>query len=136
MHGLPRAYLLTIRLCEALAKHMLMEFCSKVISAYVEKPAWTETQIKSMRESVVTLAAASGDVTIKDDTNNATSLYDVMQQYCTGTQKSNEWKRPGNLPTVDELGPIVSHLPLRSPENESKSMLHGGGQKSRDKALD
>ena len=81
-----------------------------------------------MRASVLILAAASGDVEIKDETDDNSSLYDVMQRYCTGTQKVKEWNRPTYLPTADELGPIVSHLPFESPEQKSKEMLDGGKQ--------
>ena len=79
VHGLPRAYLLTILIVEALAEHMLMEFFSKVTAADIATRIWSESELKSMRASVLILVAASGNVGIKDETDDDSSLYDVMQ---------------------------------------------------------
>ena len=78
VHGLSRAFGLSNFLVEALAEHTLFEFGSKVTSADVETTAWSGPELKSIKASILTLAAASGDASIKDETDEDSSLYDIM----------------------------------------------------------
>ena len=86
-------------------------------SADVETTAWSKPELKLIKASILTLAVASGNASIKDEADKDSSLYDIMQRYCTGTQQAKEWNRPGDVPTMDELGPIVTHLPLDTPDH-------------------
>ena len=84
-YGLPRGYLLTMLLSEALAEHILLEFLSKVTLADVETHEWKASNRKSMLASVLTFAVGSGDTTVVEDTVPNSTIYDVFQRYRTGT---------------------------------------------------
>ena len=57
VHGLLRAYLLSILLVEALAEHVLLNFLSWITSTDVKSLIWGEEEQRSMRKSILTLEA-------------------------------------------------------------------------------
>ena len=93
VHTLCRAYKLSQLLAEDLAEHMLLQLASMMTSPTTEADTWSQQQLSSMKESIVTLMKASGEETIAKCAAPMKTCYEMLRAYCSGTQRSNEWKR-------------------------------------------
>ena len=98
VHTPVRAFLLTMLLYQGLAQHIMAEFASKVTTADVETSIWNADQIKSMKNSIRLLVAASGDLLGDDKIRDDSTIYDMLESYRTGTQRSKEWNRANGRP--------------------------------------
>jgi hypothetical protein len=125
VHSLPRPFMLTILLAEDLAEHILLELTSTVTSSNVEKDTWDSDKLQSMKQSVVTLAKASGNNGLAEEMEKSASLYEMLQHFQTGTQKTKEWNRAHGPPTSDEIGPITKILTAASTPVQDAKKLFG-----------
>ena len=78
-----------------------------------------------MQESILTLAQVGGDANIVHQSSQDGMLYDILERYCTGTQRAKEWNRPVGLPSEDEIGPMTTHLKVNSPTSQAKIKISG-----------
>ena len=98
MHTLVVLYLLTKLMIEDLAEHMLISLASRINgSISVEETenvdqqwmwnmsTWSDDDIKSMRDSVVTLMEAAGERISLHNANNKT-LPELFQEFVVGTE--------------------------------------------------
>ncbi|KAL9182228.1 hypothetical protein ACHAXT_012880 [Thalassiosira profunda] len=123
VHTAPRAMMLSILLAEDLAEHVLITLASIVTSAYVEEDTWSKEQIESMKRSAVALARGSKSNRTAEEMAKSATLYQMMQKYRTGTQKTNEWRRQHKPPKKDEIGPIAD-MDLDSPEQKAQLLFN------------
>ena len=80
-------------MAEDLAEHMLLELAAMITSSHVEKDAWSSDQVGHMKTSVIDLMkASSGEESLAKEAGSMNTLFEVLKAYCTGTQRSNEWK--------------------------------------------
>ena len=92
VHTLARVYKVAQLLAEDLAEHMLLELGSMVTSSATENDTWDINQRNSMKASIITLMKSSGQETTCKEAGSMKTLFDLLQAYCTGTQRSKEWK--------------------------------------------
>jgi len=118
VHTKPRGILLSILLAEDLAEHMLLELTSMLTSPAVETDTWNEEQVRKVKESVLTLMEASGNIAIAREAAKKDTLYDMLQPYKTGTQQQKQWDRNHKPPTADEVGPFDEMI-FDSPEQKA-----------------
>jgi len=128
VHTKPRGILLSILLAEDLAEHMLLELTSMLTSPAVETDTWSEEQVGKVKESVLTLMEASGDLAITREAAKKDTLFDMLQPYKTGTQQQKQWDRNHKPPTADEVGPF-DRMIFDSPEQKAKEVFHQSSSK-------
>jgi len=120
-----------------LAEHMLLELSSLVTSSDIEQEnGWTNDQIKSMKDSILTLMKSSGNSSLAEESANAGTVCQMLYAFRTGTQQTNEWKRVHHPPSEDEQGPI-DRLVLDTPEQQAKLIFNKAvAKKSSDRVED
>ena len=65
VHTLCRAYKVSQLLVEDLAEHMLLQLASMMTSPATESDTWSQQQLSSMKESIITLIKTSGEETLQ-----------------------------------------------------------------------
>ncbi len=130
VHIKPRGILLSILLAEDLAEHILLEFTSMLTSPAVETDNWSTEQIEKVKESILILMEASGEVVIAREAAKKDTIYDMLQPYKTGTQEQKQWDRKHKPPTADEVGPF-DQITADSPEQKAKEVFHRSSPKNK-----
>ena len=104
VHNLPLLFLLTLLLFEDLAEHMLLELAACMGADIWDKSVWSEDDIKSMKQSIITLTEAAGEPMGTHNSNN--EIDDLLKTFVVGTERRKAWKqRIKTPPKPSELGP-------------------------------
>lgn len=105
VHNLPLLMLLTLLLFEALAEHILLELAACMSAEFWDKSVWSDHDIDSMKQSIITLMEAAGEPVGKH--NYEKSIDDLLSRFFVGTEQRKKWKqRIRAPPKPSELCPI------------------------------
>ncbi|KAL9186550.1 hypothetical protein ACHAXT_005788 [Thalassiosira profunda] len=143
VHTLVVLYLLSILLMEDLAESMLIALASRITASanpndddastansndgaedlqwMWSMSNWTDGEISDMKESIVTLMEAAGEVVPEGDVQSK-AIPELLQGFVVGTERRKAWKQKSKVPPKpSELGP-VSDMRFTSTSQRAKKL--------------
>lgn len=121
VHNLVRLYCVALLLHTDLAEHILLELAARTNGSHDsggtqelqegvslwDEGMWSGEEMKTIKESVVTLMDAAGEVVPEADAASKL-LSELLQAFVVGTKRRKVWKQRVKLPPKpSELGPIA-----------------------------
>jgi len=128
VHNFPLLFLLLLLLMDALAESMLLEFAACMRSNIWDKTLWSADDLKSMKQSIGTLAEAAGEDMSGVDLDNIT-IEEFIDIFETGTEGRKEWKqrckkkpKPGDHCCIADIGRFESTATEAKKRTKRRSM--------------